>query len=106
MTGAMGNVAVTSTGGTGAMDAGGNYTAEVLAELAARADDDARSWCLGGTPSIASTWMRVKLVTFTYSAAMVQPTVGDATFAVVVDGGAGPGTDLLCQSQPISKKVR
>ena len=30
-------------------------------------------------------------VTFVYSAAMVQPTAGDAKFAVAVDGGSGPG---------------
>ena len=32
-------------------------------------------------------------VTFVYSAAMVQPTVGDAEFVVAVAGGDGPGED-------------
>ena len=32
-----------------------------------------------------------KTVTFVYSAAMVQATIGDAPFTVAVDGGSGPG---------------
>ena len=96
-TGATGNVVVTSTGSVGAKDAGGNYTAEDLTELAARADDDVDLGAL--EVHVDSVNLDAgKTVTFTYSAAMVQPTVGDAAFAVVVDGGAGPGKGAMSVS--------
>ena len=98
-TGATGNVVVESTGSVGAKDAGGNYTAEDLTELAARADDDVDLGAL--EVHVDSVNLDAgKTVTFTYSAAMVQPTVAvdDATFAVAVDGGAGPGKGAMSVS--------
>ena len=97
-TGATGNVVVESTGSVGAKDAGGNYTAEVLAERAARADDDVDLGALEVHVDSVNLDADDK-VTFTYSAAMVQPTVGDAaTFVVAVDGGAGPGKGAMSVS--------
>ena len=85
MTGAMGNVAVTSTGNTGAMDAGGNY-----------GEDDTLPEGLGAMDvNVAGVSLDADdTVTFTYSNVTVQPTVGDdAAFVVKVNGGAGPGED-------------
>ena len=43
-------------------------------------------------------------VTFVYSGT-AQPTAGDATFGVDLDGGAGPGTGLVAVP-PLPKAVR
>ena len=40
-------------------------------------------------------------VTFVYSAAMVQPGAGNASFGVAVDGGSGPGEGPAGVSPPI-----
>ena len=94
MTGAMGNVVVTSAGRTGAIDAGGNY-----------GEDDTLPEGLGAMDvNVAGVNLDADdTVTFTYSNVMVQPTTGDATFAVTVDGGAGPGTtDKPTVAKPVS----
>ena len=93
----MTNVDIKTTGSVGsssAMDFGGYYVGDP--------DDDAddKEVPKGGPGAMDVLVDGVSLdegetVTFVYSAAMVQPTTGNAAFAVAVDGGAGPGAGPL-----------
>ena len=83
-------------GGSGAtMRASGDHTeAELTALTAAAADDDL---VLGTMDFIVDNVMLAggEKVVFTYTSAMAQGTVGDADFAVAVNGGDGPGTEIM-----------
>ena len=98
----MSNVAITSTGSVGsasAMDFGGYYVGDP--------DDatDDKTVPTGGPGAMDVLVDSVRLnagdkVTFVFSAAMVQAAMGDATFAVTLDGGAGPGMTAAAVSPP------
>ena len=86
-----GNVMVKGGGSGATARFGGDHTAAELTALATVADGDLDLNAMdvivdnvalagGGT------------VVFTYTAAMVQGTIGPADFAVAIDGGDGPGT--------------
>ena len=98
----MSNVAITSTGSVGsasASDFGGYYVGDP--------DDatDDKTVPTGGPGAMDVLVDSVRLnagdkVTFVFSAAMVQAAMGDATFAVTLDGGAGPGMTAAAVSPP------
>ena len=96
----MANVAITSRGSIGsssASDFGGYYVGDPD-----DAEDDME--VPEGGPGAMDvlvdgvTLDAGEIVTFVYSNVTVQPTTGDATFAVAVDGGAGPGEDAASVS--------
>ena len=74
----------------------GDYTEAELTALAtaAAADGDLE---LGDMDVIVDNVALAggEMVVFTYTAAMVQGTTGDADFAVAFNGGDGPGTDIM-----------
>ena len=90
-----GNVMVTGGGSGATMRASGDHTeAELTALTAAAAADDL---VLGTMDFIVDNVMMAggETVVFTYTSAMAQGTTGDADFAVAVNGGDGPGTEIM-----------
>ena len=89
-----GNVMVTGGGSGATMRASGDHTEAELTALGADADDDLD---LLAMDVIVDNVMLAggETVVFTYTSAMAQGTVGDAEFAVAVNGGDGPGTEIM-----------
>ena len=85
------NVMVDGGGANTTKRYGGAHTAAELTALAAAAMDDVD---LGARDVLVDNVMLAggDTVTFTYTAAMVQATTGDAPFVVAIDGGDGPNT--------------
>ena len=99
--GASGNVMVTGGGSGATMRASGDHTEAELTALTAAAA--AADLVLGTMDFIVDNVMLAggEKVVFTYTSAMAQGTMGDADFAVAVNGGDGPGTAIM----PVEKSM-
>ena len=98
----MSNVAITSTGSIGAA-AAGDFGGYYVGDPDDAADDKTVPTGGPGAKDVHVDSVNLKAgetVTFVYSATMVQAATGDATFAVAVDGGAGPATGAAAVSAP------
>ena len=95
-----GNVMVTGGGSGATTRASGDHTAAKLTALALVSDDDLD---LDAMEVIVDHVMLAggDTVTFMYTSAMAQGTVGPADFVVAVNGGDGPGTDIM----PVGKSM-
>ena len=92
----MDNVEITTTGSVNRSSAlyGGAYVGDPDVTTDDNFPEDADGAALLTAVDVTVGGVRLdagETVTFVYSAAMVQPTAGNASFAVAVDGGSGPG---------------
>ena len=96
----MDNVMVTGGGSGATMRASGDHTEAELTALAAANDDDLD---LGTMDFIVDNVMLAggETVVFTYTSAMAQGTIDEVDFAVAVNGGDGPGTEIM----PVEKSM-
>ena len=92
----MDNVEITTTGSVNRSSAlyGGAYVGDPDVTTDDNFPEDADGAALLTAVDVTVGGVRLdagETVTFVYSAAMVQPGAGNASFAVAVDGGSGPG---------------
>ena len=104
----MDNVEITTTGSVNRSSAlyGGAYVGDPDDTTDDDFPEDADEVALLGAMDVTVDGVNLdagETVTFVYSAAMVQPTTGDASFGVAVDGGAGPG-EGSCRCYPRSSR--
>ena len=97
------NVTIVGGGSAAMARFGGAHTEAELTALAAAADDDLD---LGAMEVIVDHVMMAggETVVFTYTSAMAQGTVDTVDFAVAVNGGDGPGTEIM-PITPVEKSM-